>query len=330
MAEIVLGIGTSHAPQLSTPHEQWRLHAERDQRDQVLWFQGRRFAFEELVEERAGEGIHDKVSDDIWQAKYQACEQAIHTLGEALAKANPDVMVVIGDDQRELFLEENTPALALYGGDRLVSFPREKSKLHPALWPAQWAMAGDAPVSHPCAASLGRHLASELVKNEFDVAYCADQPEGRSLGHAFNFVFNRLLAGRRELEPLFAPVFVNTYYPPNRPTPKRVFRFGQALGNALRSWDEPARVCVIASGGLSHFVVDEALDQRVLEGIKHRDVTALEELPVDWLVSGSAEILNWVTAAGVLESQVMEMVDYVPVYRTEAGTGCGMAFARWS
>lgn len=330
MAEIVLGIGTSHAPQLSTPYEQWRLHAERDRRDQVLWFRGRRFGFEELVEERAGEGLGRYVSDEIWQVKHDACEQAIRVISEALAKVEPDVVVVIGDDQRELFLEENTPALALYGGERLVSFPREKSALHPALLPAQWAMWGETTVSHPCAAALGRHLASELVNHEFDVSYCAEQPEGRSLGHAFNFVFTRLATGLSGHTPLLAPVFVNTYYPPNRPTAKRVYRFGQVLASAIRSWDEPVRVCVIGSGGLSHFVVDEALDRRVLDGITRRDGAALDALAAEWLVSGSAEILNWVAAAGALEGLVARTVDYVPVYRTEAGTGCGMGFMLWS
>lgn len=328
MAEIVLGIGTSHAPQLSTPCEQWHLHAERDRRDQVLWFRGHRYGFEELVERRAHEGLGRYVSDETWQAKYAACDQAVDVLRDALAKAEPDIVVVIGDDQRELFLAENTPALALYGGNSLVSFPRAETELHPALRPAQWAMWGEETVNHPSAGPLGEHLAGELVGREFDVSYCAEQPEGRSLGHAFNFVFTRLLAGLSDL-PLLSPVFVNTYYPPNRPTPARVHKFGLALGDALRSWDDPARICVIGSGGLSHFVVDEALDHRVLEGVTRRDHEALEDIAVEWMNSGSAEILNWVAAAGALEGLEAKVIDYIPVYRTEAGTGCGMGFVLW-
>jgi hypothetical protein len=49
-------------------------------------------------------------------------------------------------------------------------------------------------------------------------------------------------------------------------------------------------VAVIASGGLSHFVVDEALDRRVLDGITARDATSLGGLSRDQLRSGTSEI----------------------------------------
>ena len=36
---------------------------------------------------------------------------------------------------------------------------------------------------------------------------------------------------------------------------------------------------------------------------------------------------NWIAAAGAMEHLDMEVLDYVPCYRSEAGTGVGMAFA---
>ena len=36
MAKIVLGLGTSHSPMLSTPAEIWHLHADRDQKNRAL------------------------------------------------------------------------------------------------------------------------------------------------------------------------------------------------------------------------------------------------------------------------------------------------------
>ena len=88
-------------------------------------------------------------------------------------------------------------------------------------------------------------------------------------------------------------------------------------------------MAVIASGGLSHFVVDEALDRRVLDGITARDATSLGGLSRDQLRSGTSEILNWITAAGALEGLTATVLDYVPGYRTPVGTGAGMAFAYW-
>jgi hypothetical protein len=52
-------------------------------------------------------------------------------------------------------------------------------------------------------------------------------------------------------------------------------------------------------------------------------------LPRKQLVGGTSEILNWVAVAGVMESEPMHLIDYVPGYRSPAATGCGMAFAYW-
>jgi hypothetical protein len=97
----------------------------------------------------------------------------------------------------------------------------------------------------------------------------------------------------------------------------------------VESWPAPAKVAVIASGGLSHFVVDEELDHRVLDGIAGHDAGILGSLSRDQLRSGTSEILNWIVAAGVLENLAPTVLDYIPGYRTPAGTGAGMAFARW-
>ena len=86
---------------------------------------------------------------------------------------------------------------------------------------------------------------------------------------------------------------------------------------------------MVASGGLSHFMVDEGIDWMALDGMKNKDAGALASLPRHRLNSGNSEIINWVTAAGALEHLEMELVDYVPVYRSPAGTGGGCGFARW-
>jgi 3-O-methylgallate 3,4-dioxygenase len=125
------------------------------------------------------------------------------------------------------------------------------------------------------------------------------------------------------------PVFLNTYYPPNVPSAGRCHDLGRALRRAVESWPADDRVAVIASGGLSHFVVDEELDHQVLDGITARDAGILGSLSRDRLRSGTSEILNWIAAAGALENAAATVLDYVPGYRTPAGTGAGMAFAQW-
>ncbi len=48
-------------------------------------------------------------------------------------------------------------------------------------------------------------------------------------------------------------------------------------------------------------------------------------------LSVTSETKNWITVAGILAETGLEMnlIDYVPAYRSEGGTGCGMAFASW-
>jgi hypothetical protein len=125
------------------------------------------------------------------------------------------------------------------------------------------------------------------------------------------------------------PVMVNTYYPPNQPTPRRCYKFGKAVRKAIESWDSPRRVALMASGGLSHVVIDEEIDQMVIEGLKNKKPEILFRLPRERLWGGTSEILNWVALAGAMEDRALRYLEYVTTYRSPAATGCGMGFAYW-
>ncbi|MCC2097694.1 MAG: extradiol ring-cleavage dioxygenase, partial [Hyphomicrobiales bacterium] len=87
----------------------------------------------------------------------------------------------------------------------------------------------------------------------------------------------------------------------------------------------------IASGGLTHFVIDEAFDRKALDLMARVDRTGLAQLPEDHLQSGNSEIKNWMpvaVACGAADLK-MDLVDYVPCYRSLAGTGTANAFAIW-
>jgi hypothetical protein len=124
------------------------------------------------------------------------------------------------------------------------------------------------------------------------------------------------------------PLLLNTYFPPNVPTAARCFDIGRQLRATLEQCGD-ARVAIVASGGLSHFVTDEELDRGVLTAIKARDVEHLRSVSPSALRQGSSEILNWILAAGALEGLSARWSDYAPIYRTPAGTGIGMGFMVW-
>jgi hypothetical protein len=91
-----------------------------------------------------------------------------------------------------------------------------------------------------------------------------------------------------------------------------------------------ARIGIIASGGLSHFLVDEDFDRAILKACADKDAKFLQTLPRNKLHSGSSEILNWVGVAGAAEHLDLNWFEYVPGYRTPAGTGTGLSFATWA
>lgn len=317
MAEIVIGIGTSHSPQLSVPAGEWRLLREKDEHDPRLDYQS--------LLRRAKPDIENELTPRKMRARDEACQRAITTVGDALRKANADVVVVFGDDQQEQFHDDNMPAFAIYHG-KLLPVVR-----HNARKPAAWKVAeatgwAETDESYETGHELAEHLVRTLTEAEFDVARCNALRSEVGVGHAFSFLYRRILPGGKL--PM-VPVMVNTYYPPNQPTPKRCYGLGQAVRRAIESWDGDKRVAVMASGGLSHVVIDEEIDAMTIDALRNKKRELLWRLPRGRLRGGTSEILNWIAVAGAVESMELKFLEYVTTYRSPAATGCGMGFAYW-
>ena len=61
MAEIVLGIGSSHGPLLSTPPEQWDLRAKADKENKSHWYRGRTYDYEGTNRNRVVDDDDDRL-----------------------------------------------------------------------------------------------------------------------------------------------------------------------------------------------------------------------------------------------------------------------------
>lgn len=326
MAQIVLGIGSSHTPMLNAPVEDWPRFIERDQRRPHRDKAGRPVSYEELLAQ-AGDTVLPQLSPDVIADKHRRAMSHVDHLSDVIDRAALDVLVIVGDDQKELYGDDNMPSILVYRGGTIPNVPA-RSGIAP-----EWAARASARFyetegqrDYPVDTALADHAISHLIEAGFDVA-CADSvAKGEGEGHAFGFVHTRLL--RRRLLPCL-PIFLNTYYPPNQPTPARCFRLGQSLRAAIEAFPGQARVGIVASGGLSHFTVDESLDGTVIAALRARDAQALMNLPRPLLESGSSEIRNWICLAGAIEHLNLESIDYIPAYRTPAGTGTGLCFAVW-
>ncbi len=328
MATIRAAFGTSHTPMLNSPAEDFPKHAAIDRTGRALFDrEGRRTSYDAL--ERAGDpGLLGEIAPDVLGAKAARCQAGVDRVRDAIAAAALDVLIVVGDDQHEQFIDDNMPAISIYCGDDI---PNTVSDV-PASAPDYWKLARSQyhePAGtrrYPVAADLARHLIGALMEQEFDISVAKELRFARGEGHAFGFVHRRLMPDR----PIpIVPIALNTYYAPNQPLPRRCYRLGQALRPAVESWGRDAVVGILASGGLSHFVVDEALDRTVLAACASKDGASLSSLPPQRLQSGNSEIRNWIVAAGAAEELAFAWSDYIPCYRSAAGTGTGIAFAVW-
>jgi 3-O-methylgallate 3,4-dioxygenase len=326
MSRIVLGIGTSHSPQVSTPPDLWSLHGERDQAMRELVFRGRAYTFSALREARADRDFADDLLDATMAAKHARCQTATARLAEELKRADVDVAIVFGNDHKEFFAH-NLPALGIYSQPTVDSVPLDPSAVKPSIRPALWARQADRREAYPCDPSMSAHLIRELTAGGFDVADIDYQDPERSIGHAFTHIRRRIMSEDHPVP--VVPVLLNSYYPPNQPTARRCVQIGQAVAEAVASHDGDLRVAVFASGGLSHFVVDEDFDRMVIDAMRTGDLERLARIDEDELRQGTTETRHWFAAAAALTSLSVDFCEYVPGYRTHAGTGCGMAFLTW-
>ena len=329
MAKIILGVGTSHTPLLTLESTDWQHRSAADRANAALNLSdGRWVTYDELLAE-VGPVYENAARPAELERKAALCESALDRLAREIEIARPDVVLIVGDDQGELFGPANQPALAIYHNDALVTsdaFGREGSPDWVLTMGKGYLM--DKRRTIIGNADFALKMIRGLVDKGVDVATVAEIPKESEagLGHAFGFVVKRLF-GSRTIP--IVPILLNTYYPPNVPTAARCHGIGLRLREVIEEEGSDLRVAIIASGGLSHFIVDEALDRGLIKAFEKRDSAALRSLPRCALNSGSSEILNWVLTAGAVDFMPVQWSEYQPLYRTPAGTGVGAGFVVW-
>ncbi|MFC3229185.1 hypothetical protein ACFOGJ_18205 [Marinibaculum pumilum] len=335
MARITAAFGSSHSPMLNAELEEWSRFVELDRSRAFTDHDGRDCSYDQLLAAVPRDsGRH--VAPAEMARRHRQSRTAMATLQGHIEDAKLDVLLIVGDDQMEMFQTDNMPAFGIFYGPSIRN--RARQALPPGADPARdvqaWAkrLRGryfeDADTDYPCHAALALHLIEGLIERGFDVSAIGRLREDQGEGHAFAFIHRRYLAGSGL--PV-VPVFLNTYFPPNQPTPRRCVEIGRALAALAESFPEDLRIGLLASGGLSHFYVDDDLDAGVMAALRNGDLDYLAGLDPRMLRYGSSEIRNWIAVAGALDGTSLSLrwMDYVPGYRTPAKTGTGLCFAAW-
>jgi protocatechuate 4,5-dioxygenase beta chain len=305
---VVLGLASSHAPSLFAPLEHWdAIHKGLTRQvPQPL----------ELANE----------TPEVITGWIERIGVAFATLRAEIERHELDAMIIVGDDQSEVFSNACNPGIAIYAGE-------EVSGSTSISWIGQDRKDNHITLKgHP---NIATALLDGLLDRDFDPALMERlvplaRPEG-GLGHAFTRVAAACKLHETGLPTI--PLFVSSYHAP-MPSGERCYRLGAAIADIFK--DRPERIGIYGSGGLSHDPigpragwVDEPLDRWVLERIEKGEGAKLGNLftfDSDTVRGGTGEIRSWIVAAGAFDGIKGKVVDYIPARHAVTGLG----FATWS
>ncbi len=305
-----MGMASSHAPMMFQKAQYWPRMLERIPK--------------EAREHLPGSARVELATPSIIESHIQRLEAAFATLRAQLRAYRPDALVMIGDDQGDVFDKANNPTFAVYTGDEPV-WGRSARDSYDVPAPER------SKLTFRQHGALARHLLGGLIDRGFDVANLGQfEPRGNPVRGISHMVSNLVPEVDPNLEIPLVCVFVNEYYPP-LPGAARCAGLGKAIADVLR--DRPERVAIYASGGLSHYPgmynagwIDQPLDRWILERLERGDVEALTHLftfDSDNLRSGTGEVRAWISVAAAM-NRPATIVDYVPAHCTQ--TGCGFVY----
>ncbi len=329
MARITAAFGSSHSVMLVTEAEDWIEKFRVSDRRMPLYGRGGETLTYDGLLAAAPADAEDRVTPEKMIERHRQTDASILKLRAAIEATPLDALIIVGDDQHELFLDAMMPSLAIFYGDTI------RNAGAPETMPEDWYKRAqmrrrepDGDIHYPVHGKLALHLITGLTKNGFDITAVKSIPPDQHEGHAYSYIHRTYLPARKSLP--IIPVFMNTYYEPNPVSPSRCVKLGRAIKALVESYPDDLRVGIIASGGLSHFVVDEELDHGLIEAFRKNDLDYLGALPPERLKAGSSEIRSWICAAAAAEGLGLAWIDYIPAYRTPALTGAGLGFAQWS
>ena len=234
-----------------------------------------------------------------------------HVVHEWLDKVRPDIVVSIYNDHGLNFFMDKLPTFAVgaaaeyrnadegWGIPTMPSFP-----------------------GHP---ELSWRLIESLVEDEFDITMCQEM----LVDHAF-CVPMALLWPSQQWPVKSVPVVINTVQYP-MPTPRRCYKFGQAIGRAIEKWPGDARVLILGTGGLSHQLdgtragfINKPFDLMCMDAIV-KNPASLTGFSIPELVEEAGaqgvELIMWLAARGALHGDVSRIHSnyHVPISNTATG-----------
>jgi protocatechuate 4,5-dioxygenase beta chain len=235
-----------------------------------------------------------------------------HKAHDWLRRARPDVAVIIYNDHGLNFFLDKMPTFAVGAAAEYQNADEG------------WGLKPVAPFRGDPA--LSWHMIESLVADEFDVTTCQQM----LVDHGFAIPMSLLWPDTVAWPVTTVPICINTVQHP-LPSAARCFKFGQAIGRAIESYNEDLRVLIVGTGGMSHQLdgeraghINKEFDQLCLDKLAN-DPEALTHYSIPQLVelagTQGVEILMWLAARGAMSGAVREVHRnyHIPISNTATG-----------
>lgn len=220
---------------------------------------------------------------------------------------------------RDELVDQGVDVLVLVGSDHFNSYFYD-------LFP-QWCV-GRADVYEGWADNIPmykvpgrRELSVDIIDGLLDEGFEPALSEQMRLDHSFVGPLHFITPA---MDVCVVPVFQNCI---SRPFPRlhRSYALGRALARIVRNHPSEARVALIGSGGLSHWLggpehgrLNEEFDREFLDRLARNDVEWLTGLSDEDIENrsgnGGHEIRNWLVARGFVEDGEVEQFFYEPIH----------------
>jgi len=250
-----------------------------------------------------------KTEEPYWKRVFSGFEKS----KEWMARAKPDVAIVVYNDHASAFSVDMIPTFAL---GCAAEFPPADEGWGPRPVPVI--------KGHP---ELAAHIAQSVILDEFDLTVVNKMEVDHGLTVPMNLLFGQ---PKDEWPCRVIPLAVNVVmFPP--PTGHRCYMLGKALRKAVASYPEDLRVVIFGTGGLSHQIsgpraglINSKWDKAFLDNLS-KDPKKLTRIPhIEYMREAGAEgieMVMWLIMRGALDDKVEEVYRFytVPASNTAVG-----------
>ncbi len=250
----------------------------------------------------------DKTAEAYWAPVFAGYEYS----RQWMARNTPDVIVLVYNDHASAFSLEMVPTFAIGCGERF------------GIADEGWG-ARPVPDVEGCP-ELAWHIAQSAIHNEFDMTIVNEMKVDHGLTVPLSLLFGQPRRWPCKVIPLAVNVVV---YPP--PSGRRCYHLGQAIREAVESFDADLDVQIWGTGGMSHQLqgpraglINKEFDTAFMNDLVADPESLMMKPHIEYMREAGSEgieLVMWLIMRGALRADVRELHRFyhVPASNTAVG-----------